>query len=404
MRKLFLHFFSLLCLLLPNFSFALDTALKGFIALDALNYEKVERRKGAAVIGIGVLDLKVFAEQDYMSAAIKLDLDNSKLGEKNNIFEEAYASYRGIKGWRFSLGKGIVKFQNLHWGVIENSFLDGGSVIGTENGWRKVSRKNFISATYGNRGVGWANTFTVFGDSTEVKTDENGNPLLTTTGGGTGATPATAIKVTGYTTENVPAFNTEKEQGFANKLELYREGRWTLTAGQIYYRNKWSPQSSYAVDFGATRDADDIEYWLDVMYGVMSTGPFESYATYRKEEYFIQMGTQYHIDEKWSWVANTEFTRVKDQSHDMTAFVGADGKYYQGDRNNRFGQTVVTKNFKIETGAQYNLTKSAFLTMGVLYERKLAELNGVKDLTNIRNVFNPNADAYKAATTVSFWF
>ena len=71
-----------------NQAHALDTSVRGFIALDALNYEKVQKQKGAAVIGIGVLDLKVFAEQDDMSAAIKLDLDG-KLDRENNIFEEA---------------------------------------------------------------------------------------------------------------------------------------------------------------------------------------------------------------------------------------------------------------------------------------------------------------------------
>jgi len=395
----------LLCLLLPNFAFSLDTALKGFIALDALNYEKISNAPGAAVIGIGVLDLKVFAEQDYLSAAIKLDLDNSKLSEANNIFEEAYASYRGIKGWRFSLGKGIIRFQNLHWGVIENSYLDGGSLIGTENGWRKVSRKNFISATYGYRGVGFADTFAVFGDSTEVKTYDNGSISYVTSGTtGTSGTPGTLsnpIKVTGYTGDNVPAFNTSKEQGFANKLELYRSGYWTLTAGQIYYRNKFAHTGSYAFDVGATRDADDWEFWVDLMWGKQSKGPFEAYSTYLKQEYFVQMGTQYHINTDWSWLANAEFTHVKDKYHDFSTPFVQEGKYYQGDVTRNFGQTARSQNYKIETGAQYNLSKSAFLTMGALYEKRKTTVDIAKALSNFRY---PNNNAYKLATTISFWF
>lgn len=389
----------LLCLLLPNFAFSLDTALKGFIALDALNYEKISKTKGAAVIGIGVLDLKVFAEQDYLSAAIKLDLDNSKLGEANNIFEEAYASYRGIKGWRFSLGKGIIKFQNLHWGVIENSYLDGGSLIGTENGWRKVSRKNFISATYGNRGTGFTNTFAIFGDSTEIKTYDNGSIAYATSGGS--GIQSSPLKVTGYTADNVPAFNTSKEQGFANKLELFREGYWTLTAGQIYYRNKWAPTGSYAFDFGATRDADDWEFWVDLMWGKQSKAPFEAYSTYLKQEYFAQVGTQYHINTDWSWLMNVEYTHVKDKYHDYSTPFQQEGKWYQGDTNRQFGQTVWSQNYKIESGAQYNLSKSAFLTMGGLYEKRKTTVDIAKALSNFRY---PNNEAFKLATTVSFWF
>jgi hypothetical protein len=403
MKKLCVYFFSLLCLLLPNFAFSLDTALKGFIALDALNYEKIQRQKGAAVIGIGVLDLKVFAEQDYMTAAIKLDLDNSHPEVQNNIFEEAYASYRGVPGWRFTLGKGIVKFQNLHWGAVENTYLDGGSILGTENGWRKVSRKAFISSTYGNRGMGFADTFTFYGDSTEIKTDEKGNPLLVfskdATSTGASGTP---YKVSGYTLQQVPAFSTDKQFGLANKIELYRFQNWVLTSGQIFYKNKLAPRASYGIDFGATRDADDIEYWVDLMYGVSSKGPFEQFTTYEKNEYFVQLGTQYHFNALWSVIGNAEYTHVKDHQHESVVFL-QDGKYYQGDTA-RTGQTIVTANYKIESAAQYQLSKTSFITMGGLYERKYASLNGVKGLSFIRNVYNPNAEAFKLASSISFWF
>jgi len=62
-------------ILVPKISYSLDTTVKGFIALDALNYKKIERTKDTLKVGIGVLDLKIFAEQDNMTAAIKLNLD-----------------------------------------------------------------------------------------------------------------------------------------------------------------------------------------------------------------------------------------------------------------------------------------------------------------------------------------
>lgn len=399
MRKLFFT----LCLLVPSYAFSLDTSLKGFIALDALNYEKIQRKNGAAVIGIGVLDLKVFAEQDNMTAAIKLNIDTN-LGVQNSIFEEAYASYRGIRDWKFTLGKGVVKFQNLHWGAVENTYLDGGSLLGTENSWRKVSNKAFASVAYGHRSLGFLETFTVWGDSAEIKTDERGNPSYATTSSGVSpGTSTNPYRVTGYATDPVTAFSTEKQLGLANKLELYRFENWTFTAGQIYYKNKLADKASYAIDFGAARYSDDIEYWVDLLYGFTNKAPFESYNTYAKNEYFLQAGTQYHFNELWSVVGNGEFLYVKDLSHNYTLFA-LNGKYYTGDTELKFGQTVKSVNYKFESAVQYKLSKSSFLTMGGLYERKKAELNGVKGLSFIKGVYNVNAEAFKLAATVSFWF
>ena len=75
MKKLFCTLVTLSCLLPINNAFSLDASVRGFIALDAANFEKISGQKGSTVIGIGVLDLKIFAEQDDMSVAMKLDLD-----------------------------------------------------------------------------------------------------------------------------------------------------------------------------------------------------------------------------------------------------------------------------------------------------------------------------------------
>ena len=94
MRKLI--YILLVVIVAPNLSLAFDTSVKGFIALDAFNYKKIQKSNGALDIGIGVLDLKIFAEQESMTAAIKLNIDGN-LAVQNNLFEEAYATYRGFK-------------------------------------------------------------------------------------------------------------------------------------------------------------------------------------------------------------------------------------------------------------------------------------------------------------------
>ena len=394
---------ALLFFLLPSIVFGLETSLKGFIALDAINYEKIQNKKGAAVIGIGVLDLKVFAEQDDITAAIKLNIDGD-LAVKNTIFEEAYASYRGIRDWKFSLGKGVVKFQNLHWGAVENSYLDGGSVLGTENSWRKVSNKAFMSVSYGHRSRGFLDTLSLYGDSTEIQTDEQGNPYFVSSGTGSNPSPK---YISAYSTQNVTAFNTAKQIGLANKLEIYNIANWTFTAGQIYYKNDVQPDASYGFDFGANRDGDDYEIWIDLLYGFTSKGAFEAYTTRAKDEFFLQAGSAYHYNENWTFVLNSELMIVKDQAHTYSETPFNVGSvYYKADSKfmDKSGQLVESNNFKIETAAQRKLSKSSFVTIGALFERKNATKNGIEHLSYIPGVYNANCEAFKLSSSVSFWF
>lgn len=393
MKKLIFTF----CLLLPQFANSFDTQVKGFIALDAFNYQKISSSSDSIKIGIGVLDLKVFAEQDNMLAAIKLNLDGD-LSVQNNLFEEAYGSYTGFKNIKLTLGKGVVKFQNLHWGVIENTYQDGGTVLETENSWRKLSNKALFSFTYGNKNLGYSNTFTIWGDSKEVQYDESGNPKFTST------TTGNIKYITAYNTKSVPEFTTKKQLGLANKFEFYKDATWTFTTGQAYYKNKLQDKASYALDFGATLDSTTWEYWLDAIYGFTNKPPFDPYTTFRKNEYFIQSGLMYHIDELWSLLTNVEYLHVKDQAYTYSNFVVSSTTYNADSTINKNGQTVVSENYKVELGGQYKLSKSSFITTGVLYEKKIAAKDGIKNLSYIKGVYNPNTEAYAFLSSIAFWF
>ncbi len=397
MKKLSL-LLALVAICFAQSSYALDTSVRGFIALDALNYEKVQKQKGAAVIGIGVLDLKVFAEQDDMSASIKLDLDG-KLDKENNIFEEAYATYKGVPNFRFSLGKGVVRFQNLHWGAVENTYQDGGSVIQSDNGYRKVSRKAFIAASYGGRSLGFINQFTFWGDSTEISQSQEGRLVYVSSG------TAIAKQITGYKTEEVTAFTTSKQTGLANKAEFFVSDALKLTAGQFYYKNKMHDRPNYAVDFGVNYETADIEVWVDILAGVSSKLPFDSYTTKKKVEYFLQLGSEKPINEKWSFVNNFEFLYLKDEQHTYKTFV-EDGVTYSptSQQLEKSGAIYKIFTYKAEAAMKYKINKSAQITFGGLYERKTTDRNGVKDLSFVRDVRNANAEAFKLSSSVSFWF
>ena len=398
MKKLLVALFLVPCLL-PLKAYSFDTSVRGFIALDALNFEKISGDKAASVIGIGVLDLKIFAEQDDMAAAIKLDLDG-KLEKENNIFEEAYATYKGVPNMRFLLGKGVVRFQNLHWGAIENSYQDGGSVIGSDNNYRKVSRKAFLAVSYGGRSLGFINQFTIWGDSTELYTNQDGKLQYTSTG------PNNAITITAYRTEEVTAFNTSKQVGLGNKLEYFANDAWKFTFGQLYNKNRiQGKKPNYAFDIGANYESSAMEVWVDALYGFSSKLPYESYTTLAKTEYFLQVGMEYYLNEKWSLVENAEALYVKDQQHTYTRFV-EDGITYvpTSQQTEKSGATYKIFTYKLESAVKYKLTKSAQITVGGLYEKKQTSRNGVKNLAFVRDVRNANRDAYKLAAAISFWF
>lgn len=398
MKKLLFTTLALVPCLMPLNAFSFDTSVRGFIALDALNYEKVQGQRAGAVIGIGVLDLKVFAEQDDMSAAIKLDLDG-KLEKENNIFEEAYATYKGVPNMRFSLGKGVVRFQNLHWGAVENSYQDGGTVIGTENGYRKVSRKAFIAASYGGRAMGFIDQFTVWGDSTELSQSQDGKLNYVSAGTNTSKT------ITGYKTEEVTAFNTSKQLGLGNKLELFATDSWKFTFGQLYYKNRIQGKANYAFDLGANYESSKMEIWVDALYGFYSKLPYESYTSKAKNEYFLQVGMEYYLNEKWSLVENVEGLYLKDQQYTYNSFV-EDGVTYNptSQQTEKSGATYKVFVYKLESAIKYKLTKSAQITVGGLYEKKSTERNGVKNLAFVRDVRNANGEAFKLASSISFWF
>lgn len=399
MKKLLCSLVILSIILPLSNAYSFDTSVRGFIALDALNFEKVSGKKGSTVIGIGVLDLKIFAEQDNMSAAIKLDLDG-KLDKENNIFEEAYATYKGVPNMRFSIGKGVVRFQNLHWGAIENSYQDGGTVIGTENNYRKVSRKAFVAASYGGRSLGFINQFTVWGDSTELATDSEGKMIYVTSSSGSNKT------ITGYKTEEVTAFNTSKQLGLANKLELFATDALKVNFGQLYYRSRLGgARANYALDLGANYESSSFELWMDAVYGFSSKLPYDSYTTAEKNEYFLQIGGEYFLNEKWSLVENAEALYVKDLQHTYRTFSEDNVTYVPtSQQNEKSGATYKVFVYKLETAVKYKLTKSAQITFGALYEKKSTQRNGVKNLDFVRDVRNANDDAYKLASSISFWF
>lgn len=399
-KKVIAHTFLTLSLLASLTSaHAFDTSLKGFIALDLANFEKIEGKKGSTVVGIGVLDLKVFAEQEGLTFNMKLDLDG-KLAEENNIFEEAYVGYRGIRDWRFMAGKGVVRFQNIHWGVAENSYQDGGSVLGSENSFRKLSRRAFLAASYGHYSRGFLNTFSFFGNSSEIKTDSDGDAEITTKYFDD-KTNNIYTYTKSYTYEPVTAFDVDKQIGLANKFEYYVNQELTLTQGLVMMRNKFTGKTTWGAAASLRYETGAYELWSEAIHGYTTTSPYEKYATYKKKESYLQLGGEYFLNHEWSLLANTEGLVVEDKAHTYPSVTNNNKTYIYSQKN---AAQIDTVQYKFESGVKYKISKSAQITLSALWERKLVEQNNVENLKRINGVYDPNRQAFKVASAVSYWF
>ncbi|PIP96236.1 MAG: hypothetical protein COW00_19945 [Bdellovibrio sp. CG12_big_fil_rev_8_21_14_0_65_39_13] len=356
-------------------AFALNAEVKGFLALDLLRVSKVKNRSQSVETGIGVLDLKIYGNQDNIFARFKLDLDDSKLGEPYNIFEEATATYRFRDNMMITAGKGVVPFHRLHWGVIENTYIDGGSVIGTENSWRDVDQKIILSFRLGEFKSGWINHTTFWGESKAVSRDRDGaltydsNDALTFT--------------------NAKTFKTDEERGFANKLEFFPNNALSLSVGAIYYKADIAPDQSYAFDTGAKYRTSEWELWTEYMYGVKTTNASDKYATREKAEHFLQFGAEKTVNQLINVLVDIEGIMVKDLRHSDR---GPTGKLRFND-----GKTYKTNNAKIESGVKFKISKAAFVTVGALFEKQWQKIDEVDSSKSPLH-------AYEFATKLSFWF
>ncbi|MBL6988805.1 MAG: hypothetical protein ISR65_03470 [Bacteriovoracaceae bacterium] len=354
-----MKFIVLSALLLSVFSvgpaFAFDTKVKGFVAIDLLSTNKKESQDQKYEFGIGVLDLKLYAQHEKFNAKIKLDLDDGKMDEKYNIFEEMTVSYRFNDKFKIKVGKGKVPFHRLHWGAIENCYTDGGSMLGTEQGWRDQDNLVLTTFTYGGYHHGLINHFSIFGTSRKYSIASNGY------------------------FENDPSKTVQlnDQRGLANKFIYFPFGGLELSASIIFHKNDYNPQSNWAADFGGGYEQGNFEIWFEYVFGFISHHKY--YSSYSKKklrqyEQTLQLGGEYKLSSKISAILNTEVVFINQTTHD-------DG-YWQRD------------NYKLDFGAKYNFNRNTFATLGALVEKRIQKGPSSKD----------ELAGYKAKASLSHWF
>jgi hypothetical protein len=353
--------FILLSLLLSANVFALTSEFKGFIALNLLKVQKEEKKDTLLETGIGTVDLKFYAQHGDLSSKIKLDLDDKNLDEAYNLFEEAIVTYTINDFIAITAGKGLVPFHQKHYGILESSYIDGGSPLGANNSWRDQDNKLLTILKIGSYSQGLINRFTFYGENKQIIKDSNNKPILD------------SQDKLQYADSK--SFKTSDEKGFSNKLEVFFNNLALYISG-IHYSNNVAPRSRYALDVGGRYKTKELEIWAEYMYGLWATHQGHQYAAYKKYEHFIQLGAEFYINDLINWIINSEVVLVDDIDWDTTT-------------------KDETNNCKLETGIKFKIRKNSFFTVGILGERKDSWQNKVKQ---------PTRKLAKLGFNLALWF
>lgn len=357
---------AIFAIIVPNSGFSLDlnTQIKGFIALDLLDYKKQsDRPSNSLETGIGVLSIKTKTTYDKANAVIKLDLDSRHLENTYNLFEEAYVSFKFNPLWQIKSGKGLVPFHQKHYGVIQPIYVDGGSVLGTQHAWRDIDRRVLTSLKIGNSKMPFTNHITVFGSSERINFNSDDKPVVEN------------FKLVASSSRT---YDFKDQIGIANKLEINLLAPLNLSVGTVYSQNKAHPKASYAFNATSRYRGAKTELWTELVYGKTSTHEFAPYSTKDKRETLWQFGVEYAALENTALLSNLEAALVKDQQYDSSV--------------------NQANNYKVEVGVKYQMDTKTEVTLGSLVEtQSLTSVVSTKKTSKQRNVF-------EHGLKLSIWF
>ena len=374
-----MKFFTLFVLsLLTLNSFAIDTEIKGFVALNALTYEKIENKDATMKMGIGTIDLKFYFNHEDFGAKIKLDLDG-KLGDSNNLYEEAMVNWRGLRNWKFSLGKGKLRFHQVSYGVNESSYIDGGSLLGTYHSFRDQDRKIMGEVAYGGYRTGFKNTFAVYADSSQPRVSTRSDSGFY----------VDDDKFLIY--QNEKEIDTRADYGLVNQFSLYPFRGLQMSLGALLRDREADANKNYAFDFNGKYKTGDWEYIWEYAFAYVSTHPNDQYSVEHQYEQMAQFQTLYKISDITKLQLNLEAAFVRGQRFNSANIPGVDfGQTY---RNN--GVATGNNNYKIDTGILWKVAQRVNLKVGVLYERKYSWY---------KKEYNGFDYAWSLGSGVNFWF
>lgn len=367
---------------------AFDFDVKGFLALDTFTIIKEEQQSQRAEMGIGTVDLKFYFNHEDFSAKIKLDLDGD-LSESNNLYEEATISWRASEQLKLTFGKGKVPFHQMHYGILESHYIDGGSLLATSHSWRDQDRKLILQASWGNSQNPSIQHLTFWGNANQAKRNRANSafPDLSDYNGQTA--PAGNIK-----TENKKTFNTKKERGLAYKINHALTRELTLSSGLIYYYLDINPSENWAVDLSARYYKDAIEIWWEYVYGFWSTHPNANFSVRSQYEHLWQLGISQELNDFVTIALNLEAAFVNKRLH-LAGDYPATGNFAFGQNSANDGSVNEIDNMKAELGLIFAMSKRTSFIVGVMWENKKQKENSTKTLSK---------NAYQLGSGMTYFF
>jgi hypothetical protein len=359
-------------------SLAIDTEIKGFVALNTLSYEKIEFKDATMKMGIGTIDLKFYFNHEDFGAKIKLDLDG-KLSDSNNLYEEAMVSWRGVRNLKLSLGKGKLRFHQVSYGVNESSYIDGGSLLGTYHSFRDQDRKIMGEIAYGGYRKGYRNTFAIYADSAQPQTTTRNDAGY----------EVDSDNFLEY--ENEKEIDTRADYGLVNQFTIFPTRGLHFSLGALIRDREADYNKNYSFDFHGKFKSGNWELIWEYAYAYVSTHPNDLYSVEHQREQMAQYQTLYRLTEITKLQINLEAAFVRGQRFNSANIPGTTlGQTY---RNN--GVATANNNYKVDTGVLWKVAPRVNLKAGVLYERRYSWYD---------NKYNGFTYAWSLGSGVNFWF
>ena len=381
-----------LLLTLSSTTFALDSEVKGFIALNTLTYQDVDNRDSSLDMGIGTIDLKFYFNHEDFGAKIKLDLDG-RLEESNNLYEEAMLTWRPIRNWRFGFGKGKVRIHQMSFGVLESHYIDGGSLLGTKHSFRDQDRKMVAEASYGGYRTGFRNTLSIYADSSQPKISrDTRNPV------GYETNRSNPDEGKGQITyESEKEIDLKRDTGIANKFFYYPKRGVEFALGGLINDRKLDNNLNWAADFSGKYKTGDWQFVFEYTFAYVSNHPNDQYAVEHQYEQLGQLQVLYALTDITTIKLNTEFALVNTQEFNKNNIPNGVGQQ----TNNR-GQSAHTNNYKTELGVIWRMAKRVSFKVGAVYERKY-EWKALQHL-GYAHGYGGFTEAWALGSGVNFWF
>ena len=211
-------------------------------------------------------------------------------------------NWRGLRNWKFSLGKGKLRFHQVSYGVNESSYIDGGSLLGTYHSFRDQDRKIMGEVAYGGYRTGFKNTFAVYADSSQPRVSTRSDSGFY----------VDDDKFLIY--QNEKEIDTRADYGLVNQFSLYPFRGLQMSLGALLRDREADANKNYAFDFNGKYKTGDWEYIWEYAFAYVSTHPNDQYSVEHQYEQMAQFQTLYKISDITKLQLNLEAAFVRGQS------------------------------------------------------------------------------------------